>query len=239
MTSNMLEILQNAWTERSTLEKRILEEPWYEKPWGHIDFSTENKHQPDWDMNDQGRSSEIIFTAIESAGVPLAYGGYGERRSVYQLSEHFRSASEPRSVHLGVDLWVPAGTPILCPWEGRVHSFRDNAGDLDYGPTVILEHETSGVVWHTLYGHLSRGSLAGLTEGLGIERGARLVEVGDCAENGGWVPHLHFQVILDIGEWSGDYPGVSTETESAELLSNCPDPTDLLAPNLGGGRVLP
>ena len=65
-----------------------------------------------------------------------------------------------RTVHIGLDLFAPPGTPVLAPLDGVVHSVADNASPLDYGPTVILEHEAGpgGPPFYTLYGHLSRGA---------------------------------------------------------------------------------
>ncbi|MEO6446181.1 MAG: aminotransferase class III-fold pyridoxal phosphate-dependent enzyme, partial [Gemmatimonadaceae bacterium] len=42
--------------------------------------------------------------------------------------------------------------------------------------------------------------------------------------NGGWPPHLHFQVICDLLGREGDFPGVARARERAVWLSLCPDP---------------
>ena len=54
------------------------------------------------------------------------------------------------------------------------------------------------------------------------------VAVGIPAENGHWPSHLHFQIIEDIGDWKGDYPGVCKESEQDKYLMNCPDPDIIL-----------
>ncbi len=98
------------------------------------------------------------------------------------------------------DLFVPPGTPVLAPLDGRVASVADNAGEGDYGPTVILEHRAGpdGDVFYTLYGHLARASVQSLGEGQPVMRGMPIAAVGAPPENGGWPPHLHFQIITDI-----------------------------------------
>ena len=49
--------------------------------------------------------------------------------------------TEPRTVHLGVDLFRPAGSPVFAPLRGRVHSLANNTTPGDYGPCVVLVHE--------------------------------------------------------------------------------------------------
>ena len=48
--------------------------------------------------------------------------------------------------------------------------------------------------------------------------------MGNRNENGGWVPHLHFQIIKDMMGKAGDFPGVTSEKLLAEFSKNCPDP---------------
>lgn len=152
-------------------------------------------------------------------------GGYLENRSIYD-SPVFRPEGEmPRSLHLGLDVFAPAGTLVYAPLEGFIHSFQINGGELDYGPTILLQHEISeDLIFWTLYGHLSEGSLFGVDEGDFVSAGETLGELGTRHENGGWAPHLHFQVILDIGDWKGDFPGVCRVSERQKWEAICPSP---------------
>ena len=162
-------------------------------------------------------------------GEPLRVGGYGEDRSLYTQPLFAPEGDEPRTVHLGVDIFAPADSEVITPLNARVHSSRinDNAGD--YGPTIILEHTPApGIKFHTLYGHLNRESLKGLKPGAAFMAGERFAGLGTKRENGGWPPHLHFQLILDIGAAKGDYPGVCKRSEREHWLSICPDPRPLL-----------
>ncbi|MEM1087558.1 MAG: peptidoglycan DD-metalloendopeptidase family protein [Pseudomonadota bacterium] len=160
-------------------------------------------------------------------------GGYLEERGIYDSPVFKTENEEPRKLHLGVDLFAAAGTPFRAPLDGRVHSFQNNAGDLDYGPTIILEHELAdNFTFWTLYGHLSEESLTGLTEGHPISRGNVLGELGDNTINGGWAPHLHFQIILDLQGRSGDFPGVCKVSEREQWAEICPSPYTLLGLNL-------
>ena len=158
----------------------------------------------------------------------LRAGGYDEDRAIY-AGDAFTGGDEPRTIHLGLDIAAPAGTEVYAPLAGMVHSFQDNAAAFDYGPTIILEHRVaSDLVFYSLYGHLSRESLEGLREGRIFSAGQRIATLGAAEVNGNWPPHLHFQLILDIGEWRGDFPGVFRKSQREQWKLACPDPRPLL-----------
>ncbi len=136
---------------------------------------------------------------------------------------------ERRTVHIAIDIFMAPGSPVLAPLAGRVHGVRDNAARLDYGPTVILEHSPEGAPpFYTLYGHLTRASVARLTAGDRVERGQQIATIGPAPENGDWPPHVHFQVIADMLDMQGDFPGVAAASARAAWLSLCPDPNLIL-----------
>jgi 4-aminobutyrate aminotransferase-like enzyme len=164
---------------------------------------------------------------MSKAGADMGVGRYNEARLCYrgpQFAREGNDGAEWRTVHIGMDLFLPPGAPVLAPLEGTVHSFADNTQPLDYGPTIILQHDAGGTPFYTLYGHLSRASLAGCSEGARIARGQKIGEIGDAGVNGGWPPHLHFQILCDTLDKRGDFPGVAAPGERAEFLSICPDP---------------
>ncbi len=159
-------------------------------------------------------------------------GRYDEVRPFYTSDAYEVRGNEGpqwRTVHIGLDIFLPPGTPVFAPLEGRVHSFQDNAQDRDYGPTIILEHQVDEKLrFYTLYGHLTRTSLNGLSVGQSIAAGQAFCQIGPMPENGNWSPHLHFQVMLDLLGKSGDYPGVAFPDTRAVWKSLCPDPWLLL-----------
>jgi murein DD-endopeptidase MepM/ murein hydrolase activator NlpD len=162
-------------------------------------------------------------------GEPIRAGGYSEDRAIYTQSLFAPEGEEPRTIHLGIDVFAPAGAEVSTPLSGRVHSSRINDKPGDYGPTIILEHTpVPGLTFHTLYGHLDRDSLKGLKPGTAFIAGEKFAELGTKRENGGWTPHLHFQILLAIGSAKGDYPGVCKRSEREHWLSICPDPAPLL-----------
>jgi peptidoglycan LD-endopeptidase LytH len=160
-------------------------------------------------------------------GYKYGIGGYDEDRVLYKRSKHF-DGTTPRTIHLGIDIWGAAGTKVYAPIGGVVHSvaFNNNLGD--YGATIVLQHQIDGVAFHTLYGHLSLKDLAALQEGKFISRGELVGHFGEPAENGDWPPHLHFQIIEDMHEQKGDYPGVCSVNEREKYLHNCPNPDFIL-----------
>ena len=165
----------------------------------------------------------------EDAG--FAIGLYGELRNVYK-GEQFATAASPewRSQHLGQDVFIAAGTPLHAPLPGKVLSVVDNALPCDYGPTVILEHRAGdkGPTFWTLYGHLSRETLAMVRQGQDIAAGQQIGSIGDHTVNGGWAPHLHFQIITDRLGQSGEFPGVGQPSLWPVWRAISPDPNLIL-----------
>jgi murein DD-endopeptidase MepM/ murein hydrolase activator NlpD len=160
--------------------------------------------------------------------MPVGIGCYDEDRVVYRDRALFGGEDENRSLHLGIDIFVDAGTPVSTPLAGEIHSFANNDTHGDYGPTIILGHRIEDVTFFTLYGHLSVSSLAGLRPGHRYAAGEVIGTVGDSRENGGWAPHLHFQVITHMSGWSGDFPGVAAPSQRDRYLELCPDPNLIL-----------
>lgn len=193
-----------------------------------FDFTENNTALSLEEIADTERFANWINRTLREHGARYGIGGYGEHRTLYARSKHFDQAEEPRRLHLGIDIWGPAGTKVMAPLDGFVHSFAFNNNDSDYGATLILTHNLDGQAFHTLYGHLSLNSIKGRIEGEKIEKGEVIAEFGMRFENGNWPPHLHFQLITDMQEWKGDYPGVCRFSERRQWLDNCPDPNIIL-----------
>jgi len=192
------------------------------------DFNENSRDLSADEIADTERFAAYINRTLHAHGARYGLGGYGEHRTLYARSKHFDSGEEPRRLHLGVDIWGPAGTKVMAPLGGIVHSFAFNNNDSDYGATLILTHQLEGIGFHTLYGHLSLNSLKNLYEGERVTRGEVIAEFGMRFENGNWPPHLHFQLIADMQGWKGDYPGVCRYSERDRWLANCPDPDLIL-----------
>ncbi|HXW54847.1 MAG TPA: aminotransferase class III-fold pyridoxal phosphate-dependent enzyme [Candidatus Cybelea sp.] len=179
-----------------------------------------------------GNVSEVIFRKMKDANASVGIGRYNEARCLYTSPRFGRNdnpVAERRTIHLGMDLFARPGTAIRAPLEGTVEAMAVNAAPEDYGPVVILRHRTGDEgKFFTLYGHLTRDSLGKLTLGQRIAPGEVLACVGDAQENGGWPPHLHFQIILDLLDQGTDFPGVAYASERGVWTSLSPDPNLLL-----------
>jgi murein DD-endopeptidase MepM/ murein hydrolase activator NlpD len=180
------------------------------------------------DLKDTTAFENWIFGEMRLRQTPVAIGGYAENRFLYHRSPHFSQQSQPRSLHLGIDIWADAGTPVMAPLAGRIHSFANNAAFGDYGHTLILEHQLQEYTFYSLYGHLSARSLEGLIPRQTLTCGETIAWLGIPAENGEWPPHLHFQLISDMQDRKGDFPGVAATEEKDFYLSLCPNPNLLL-----------
>lgn len=173
-----------------------------------------------------------IVDVMRKENSSVGVGHYNEARLLYTSPLFGADASpleERRTIHLGMDFFVEPGTPVQAPLEGVVHVLANNTAQLDYGPLVILKHavKDAGEVF-TLYGHLTIDTLARLKNGQTIARGEQFARIGTAHENGGWPPHLHFQIILDLLDLGATFPGVAFSSQREVWTSLSPNPNLLL-----------
>lgn len=190
-----------------------------------LDLTEQNKALEVVNMVDTQLFNQYIFDRLLKGRIGV--GGYGENRIIYRRSEHYQG-EEPRSIHLGIDLWVPANTPVYTPLEGKIYGIANNKGFGNYGPTIILEHELDDCQFFSLYGHLSRTSLQGKACGDTFQAGEKVGETGNYPENGDWPPHLHFQLMTSMLDYQDDFPGVAAPSQAENFLKICPDPNLIL-----------
>ncbi|MCU0373838.1 MAG: peptidoglycan DD-metalloendopeptidase family protein [Chitinophagaceae bacterium] len=193
-----------------------------------LDFSAANTRLTAGVFSDTERFSLWVNEELRRLGAGFGMGGYLENRAMYSRSGVFaQPQTEPRSLHLGIDIWGPAGTPVYAPLPGRLHSkgFHPELGN--YGAVLIWQHTLQNVTFYTLYGHLCQADLQ-MAEGTRVDAGAVIGHFGPPAENGWWPPHLHLQVIANLQGYSGDYPGVCAPSQRNFFAANCPDPALLL-----------
>jgi len=195
-----------------------------------FDFSPANTEITEDVFGNINEFTSFINHKIKEADARYGIGGYNEYRKLYSRSKVFNAAvpeEEPRRLHLGTDIWGKPCTPVMAPLDGLIHSFAFNDNFGDYGATIILSHTIYEIRFYTLYGHLSLNSIKNISEGDRVCKGDVFAEFGIPSENGHWPPHLHFQIIKEIGEWKGDYPGVCKFSEKETWLANSPD-SDLI-----------
>jgi murein DD-endopeptidase MepM/ murein hydrolase activator NlpD len=160
------------------------------------------------------------YNAQDNAKHVYGIGRYDEDRRGMYTQELF---SGSRTVHMGVDIGAPEGTPVKSFADGEVFLLRDNQGAGDYGPTLILKYDLGGAIFYVLYGHLSRSSLVGKHPGQKIRQGEAMAWLGSRSENGGWNPHLHVQISL-IAPLVADLPGAVSSEDRENAKWVFPDP---------------
>lgn len=147
-------------------------------------------------------------------------GKYNEKRPGMYTTPLF---SNSRDIHMGIDIWAKAGEPVFSFYDGVVAYMRNNNRKGDYGPTTVIKYQLDDITLFALYGHLSIESLTMVEVGDEVERGQKIATLGEAAVNGGWEPHLHFQLsVEDPGE--ADMPGVVSEEDHRQALERYPDP---------------
>ena len=80
-----------------------------------------------------------------------------------------------------------------------------------------------------MYGHLDAASIGGKIVGQRVVAGEVVAWFGSFEENGGWEPHLHFQLSL-IEPETHDMPGVVAPGDREQALKDYPDPRHVLGP---------
>ena len=175
---------------------------------------------------DAAALGKLINRTMADAGTAFAFGRYAEPRGLYS-NDNFASgdSEETRTIHMGVDLFCDAGTPVYSPMDATVEFVANNARELDYGPLIILRHAANEQGhFFTLYGHLGMDSLERVSAGQAIAAGDQFATVGSPPTNGNWPPHLHFQLINDLLDLGIDFPGVALKSQQDYWLGLSPSP---------------
>lgn len=172
------------------------------------------------------RFEKTIQSILDEKDIEIGIGGYGEIRPFYTTDAYKvegNNGSQWRTMHLGMDYWTDEETDVVAAYDGVIISIKNNDLECDYGPTIIVKHQVNDKFhFYTLYGHLNLNSLSIVHVGQSVNAGQKIGELGSCWVNGGWPPHLHFQVMLDLLGNEGDFPGVAYVSQSSTWLSVCP-----------------
>jgi murein DD-endopeptidase MepM/ murein hydrolase activator NlpD len=193
-------------------------------------------------------------------------GRYDENRVGMYESEMFQDTSKTidgyagrRTVHVGIDLGGPEGTPVHSFWHGVVHAVGYNPDLGDYGHVIVVRYSNGlrpehadddsdknpasnnasasrvdsehekGEHFYALYGHLDSTVLRWRV-GDAVRAGQVLAGLGSPGENGGWrVPHVHFQ-LSDSAPATHDMPGAVCVSDRDRALLEYPDPRYVLGP---------
>ena len=166
----------------------------------------------------------LIKRSMADADTAFAFGRWAEPRELYSNDNFAGDTDETRTIHMGIDLFCRAGTPVCTPLDGVVEHVANNEGELDYGPLLILRHDDADREFFTLYGHLSLDTLDRMRAGQKVAAGERIAAVGAPPTNGNWPPHLHFQLINDLLDMGTDFPGVALKSQQDYWLGLSPSP---------------
>ena len=179
------------------------------------------------EFNDLAFFQKKLEALQKKVPTKIIAGGYLEKRALY-TSAIYKSTSdngfERRNIHLGVDFWLPENTPVHALLEGEVVCVTNDAYPKGYGGLLILKHQVADFHFYTLYGHNTVQSVQKHAIGSRVKKGAQIAVLANASENGDWVPHLHFEIMLSRLDYTDDFPGVAFESELAIWKSICPDP---------------
>ena len=190
-----------------------------------IDFAKEYWHQT-VDLPDEYQVRDFTTGDDSPSKFEFDIGRYDEVRPGMYNTDLF---TEQRCVHVGLDIGGPIGTPVKSVADGIVAFSGYNPADGDYGHTVIIHHSIQGQDLWILYGHLDAASTENCPPGKSVSGGEVIAWFGAEEENGGWPPHLHFQLSYREST-THDLPGVVTPSEWKQALQDLPDPRVVLGP---------
>ncbi|MEO0615624.1 MAG: aminotransferase class III-fold pyridoxal phosphate-dependent enzyme [Pseudomonadota bacterium] len=196
-----------------------------------LDLSITGAHACDNPVQPDMADIERAVVALDEGGTRAVLGRYDEPRLVYGAPFYLagtHGATDRRTIHIAIDVFLPAGTPVHAPLAATVHTADVRDADYDYGGLVVLRHETpDGTPFFTLYGHLAHDSVRALSEGQSIAAGQAFAALGGADENGGWPPHVHLQ--LGVTDAPGaDWLGVVDPDQRDDWCALFPDPAPLL-----------
>jgi len=218
----------SAWIERHRKQLwPLLERPLATHPADLIPYAEPAHPMTVASAGERPHEAQAIWEAhCRAAGVALGIGPWGEARTVYS-GDMFVSrliADTRRTRHLGLDLFMPAGTSLHTPLAATVVSAEVEREPLGYGCLVALRHEPEGCPpFVTLWGHLAHEAASRLKPGDRLQAGGLVGEMGAPEENGGWAPHLHLQISTDTRLSATEILGVAEERYLdvwAELFPN-------------------
>jgi 4-aminobutyrate aminotransferase-like enzyme/Ser/Thr protein kinase RdoA (MazF antagonist) len=171
-----------------------------------------------------------VQRVLNERSAEIGVGGYGEARLIYNWANQ-PTGDEPRTIHMGIDLSLDAGAPLYAPLDATVHAFENADSHHDFGPMIVLRHQTDdaeAVEFFTLYGHLTLDSLDDLQSGQRITKGQQFARIGSAPTNGDWWVHVHVQLITDMLDVPCNVYGVVRASQRDVWRGIFPDPNLVL-----------
>ncbi|MAW92961.1 MAG: hypothetical protein CMA32_00515 [Euryarchaeota archaeon] len=178
---------------------------------------------------DLPKNYEVLDLTKNSWNLPeteFCIGKYDEYRPNMYNTNIFDGI---RNIHMGIDIGGPVGTSCMAFTDGVISHYGYNPEPGDYGNVVITKHRISQITIWALYGHLDYLSIVNKSVGQRVSAGEMIGNFGNNKENGGWEPHLHFQLSL-VEPLTHDLPGVVSSEGREQALLDYPDPRLVLGP---------
>ncbi|MGY1987221.1 peptidoglycan DD-metalloendopeptidase family protein [Blastococcus sp. SYSU DS0669] len=132
---------------------------------------------------DAARAYDAAQAAEQAAVMTVAAAPGGSGAALTQGRVTSCYGARWGTMHLGVDIAAPIGTPIYTPEPGVVLQAGPASG---FGLAVAIQHH-DGVI--TVYGHVNQFFVS---PGQVVSGGQQIAEVGNRGQSTG--PHLHFEV---------------------------------------------
>jgi len=141
----------------------------------------------------QQELNQFLFNIHSEKGVSWSISGDREYRSALYAHADEEWVSQGLTIHVGVDIIVPKGTPVYAPYSGEISHvlYEDCKGG--YGWIIALKVDN----FYLLFGHLAKEGLPAV--GDTVSPGDVIGMVGDFNENGNWFHHIHFQAMSQEG----------------------------------------
>ena len=178
---------------------------------------------------DLPKNYEVLDLTKNSWNLPeteFCIGKYDEYRPNMYNTNIFDGI---RNIHMGIDIGGPVGTSCMAFTDGVISHYGYNPEPGDYGNVVITKHRISQITIWALYGHLDYLSIVNKSVGQRVSAGEMIGNFGNNKVNGGWEPHLHFQLSL-VEPLTHDLPGVVSSEGREQALLDYPDPRLVLGP---------
>lgn len=135
---------------------------------------------------------EVLAREHARRGITWSYGGYLENRQKLWRGSYLERSQ--RWLHLGVDVNVPAMTPLYAEQEMEIlDSWHDRDQDGGWGGVLIARYKYLKPV--VLFAHLHPRYVP--EKGRVFRRGHIFSHVGYHTHNGGWFEHLHIQMLSE------------------------------------------
>jgi len=163
----------------------------FARPPIYIDLSETGEHIDAIKNMSQKQLNEYIKNLHKTKNVSWSISGdREERKELYKLFD----LPKP-FVHIGLDINVPAGTPLFAQFDCEVvkidYDQRLKGGG--FGGNITLKVDGYGDIFYLVFGHLSK--IHDKKLGDKIAAGQQFAFVGDYEENGGWFEHAHMQIL--------------------------------------------